>query len=104
MENVVEELVPDPFIKIKIEYISESVVWNIIQFVFIVFQSEGLPKYIKTKVLTTDHFTLYKAFLRKKNSLELVSLSYFRHDFQQKIISYVIFYQMTKFQCLLVFT
>ena len=39
--------------KIKIEHISGSTVWNVIQFVFIVCPSWGLPKYNKTKVLTT---------------------------------------------------
>ena len=44
IQNVVEKLVPDPFLKQK------STVWNFIQFVFIVCQSRGLPKCIETEV------------------------------------------------------
>ena len=40
-------------LKIKIDYISGSTVWNVIKFVFIVCQSQGLPKYIKASPLTT---------------------------------------------------
>ena len=35
-ENVVEKLVPDPFLKIEIEHISESIVQSFIYFAFIV--------------------------------------------------------------------
>ena len=54
---MVEKLVPDLFIKNQIEHISGSTARNVIQFPFILCLSEGLPKYIKTKVLTTyfDH-------------------------------------------------
>ena len=55
--NVVENLVPDPFL--------------------IVCLSQGLPKHIESKVLFT--FTLYKAYLKK--GLELVSLFHFLQDF-----------------------
>ena len=36
----------------KVEHIFESTIWNVINF-FIVCQSRGLPKYVKTKLLTT---------------------------------------------------
>ena len=39
--------------KIKIEHISESTVWNVIKFVFIVCPMWGLSKYIKKKVPKT---------------------------------------------------
>ena len=39
--------------KIKIKHISESTVSNVTMFTFIVCPYRGLPKYIKTKVLTT---------------------------------------------------
>ena len=39
--------------KSKIEHNSESTVWNVVKFVFIVSPSRGLQKYFKTKVLTT---------------------------------------------------
>ena len=40
-----------PFLKIKIEHVSESTVWNVPKFVFIVGLSRVLPKYIKFKML-----------------------------------------------------
>ena len=51
--NVLNKLVSDTFNKIKIEHITELAVWSVIQFVLIVCPRRGLPKYIKTKVLTT---------------------------------------------------
>ena len=39
--------------KIKIECISGSTAWKVIQFAFIVYPSGSLPKYIKTKMPTT---------------------------------------------------
>ena len=56
--KVMEELVPDLLWKAKIEHISELIVWNQIQFAFIVCQNQGLPKYIETKVLTTCFYLL----------------------------------------------
>ena len=50
--NCGEEASPRPFLSM-VEYISESTVWNVIKFVFIVCLSRVLPKYIKTKLLTT---------------------------------------------------
>ena len=47
------KLVPEPFIKIEITHTSGSTVRNVMQLVFIVYPSGGLPKYINTKVLTT---------------------------------------------------
>ena len=45
------KLVPDPFF--KIDPISGSIVWSLIQYVFIAWSSRGLTKYVETKVLTT---------------------------------------------------
>ena len=39
--------------KKKNEHVFRSTVGNVIQFVFIVCPSRGLPKYVKTKVLNT---------------------------------------------------
>ena len=50
---MLEKLVPDPFIKSKIEHGSRSTVRNVTKLAFIVWPSRGLPKYIKTKVMTT---------------------------------------------------
>ena len=62
--NVVEKLVPDPFIKTKIEHNSESTVWSVIKFGSNVFSSRDLPKY------GADHLPLNKVelFLKKKRS------------------------------------
>ena len=43
-QNMVEKLVPDPFIKIKIELISGPIIWNVIKFVFIVCSSRKSTK------------------------------------------------------------
>ena len=53
-----EKLVADPFIKIIIEHISGSTVLNVIKIVFIACPSRGLPKYIKTEVLTTCFYLI----------------------------------------------
>ena len=50
-QNVLEKLVP--FIKNQNWATSESTIWNVIKFVFIVCPSQFLSTYIKTKVLTT---------------------------------------------------
>ena len=39
---------------------------NVIKFDFIVYSSQGLPKYIKTNVLTTCICLIYKAFSKEK--------------------------------------
>ena len=46
------------FIKIKIEHISWSTVWNFMQFAFIVRPSQVLPKYIEIKALTTCFYLI----------------------------------------------
>ena len=47
------ETTPTPIPKNKIKHIFGSTAWNFIQFVFIVYPDWKVPKYIKTKVLTT---------------------------------------------------
>ena len=44
--------------KKKIEHISESTDWNVIRFTFTLSASRGLPKYVKTKVLTTCFYLI----------------------------------------------
>ena len=56
-----ENLVPDPFVKIKTEHICRSTVSNVKKFDFILCPSEGLPKCLKTRMLTTC-FYLIKTF------------------------------------------
>ena len=72
--------------KIKIEHISGSTVWNVIQFVFLACPSWGLPKHNKTKVLTTCFDLMSSLFLKKQiRGLELVSLPHCQRDFWIKI-------------------
>ena len=62
---MVQKLVPDRFLKIKIERISESAICNFIQFTFIVCSSEGLRKYIEA---CADHSLFFhlKVFYKRK--------------------------------------
>ena len=73
-QNVVEKLFPDPFLKIKSEHISGSIVWSFIQFVFFVYQAECLQ---------LPHI---KLFWKTKWGLDLVFLSHFLLNFWRKII------------------
>ena len=57
------EASPRPFYK-KSKSLSRSTVWNVIKFVFILCPSQGLPMYIKTKVLITC-FYLIKSLFKK---------------------------------------
>ena len=77
---------------------------KMLQSVFILCPSQGLPKYIEIKVLTT-HFILYMLFLEKTRGLdlELVSTS-FSVWFLKINISHAIFYWLTKFHCFTAFT
>ena len=54
-----------PFLKIKIEYICRTD-QSFMQFDFFVCLSQGLPKYIENKVLTTCFYSIYKAFFKNK--------------------------------------
>ena len=73
-QSVVEKLLPDPFLKIKIEYISGS-----IEFVFIACRFEGYRNIVKP---SSDQLLLpyIKPFF-KIRGLELVSMPNFLHDF-----------------------
>ena len=62
-QNMVKKLVPDPFIK-NHHWTYLWIVWNVTRFVFVC-PSQGLPKYIKTKVLTTYFYLL---FFKKQKS------------------------------------
>ena len=67
-QNVVGKLLPDPFLKNKSWANLWSTVWIFIQFVFIVWQSWGIPKYIETKVLTTCFYFISNFWKNKKRS------------------------------------
>ena len=78
-KNVVEKLVQDPFIKIKIEQTLNRE-FEMIKFVYNICPIQGLPKYIKTNV--PINFYLKQSFFKKiKKDLKLASLSHFLHDF-----------------------
>ena len=62
---------------IEIEHISGSAVWNFIQFVFIVYPSRGLLKYIETKVLTTCFYLTWSSFKNKNRSRTSLVLNRF---------------------------
>ena len=57
---------PRPFYKkSKIEHISGSTAWNVVQFVFIVCPSGCVPEYTKTKAVITC-FDFIKSFFQKQ--------------------------------------
>ena len=69
LKNPGRETSPRPFFwKNQIWAISGSTVWTYMQFVFIVFPSRRLTKYIETKVLTTRFYSIWSFFKNKKRS------------------------------------
>ena len=74
-----------------------------IKSVFIIYPSRGLSKYIKLRCWPLT-FTLYKAFLKDRNiSVTRLPVS-FSAWFLEKNTFFVMFYTLTKFICLVVFT
>ena len=58
-QNVVDKLVPDPFLKIKIEHISESIVSKeFYRTCFYCMASWGLSKYIEIKLQATCFYLI----------------------------------------------
>ena len=80
-QNVVEKLVPNPFLKIKSEHVSRSTVWNFIQFLLIQRSSRRLTKCNETKMLTTCFYFIESS---KKMSGTILPAS-FSHDIWRKI-------------------
>ena len=66
-ENVMEKLVSDSFLEIKIVHISGSTMWNVIM-LFFVCPSWDPPKYIRTRVLATCFDLIYSFFNKQKES------------------------------------
>ena len=83
---MVEKLFPDPFLKVKIEHVSGSIVKSFIQLVFVVCQVEDYQNISKLSSRSFS-FNAYKAYFQKnkKKSGELVSLPHFLHVFWRKI-------------------
>ena len=99
--NVVEKLVPGPFL--KNQNWAVSIFWSFIYFGFIVCQVENYRNWLKLRCRLLV-FTFYKAFLKnKKWSGTSLPASFFAR-FLKKNISLVTFYCLTKLQCLVVFT
>ena len=80
VQNVVEKLVPEPFIKHRMS-ISESTVRKVIKFVFIVCPSRSLPKKYHNSGAGQLPLPYIKLFQKTKRGLELVFLPCFLHDF-----------------------
>ena len=82
-KNVVEKLFPDPFLKNQ----NCAYTWiNSLKFYTVLFHcmpSWGLMKYIETMLQNTCIYS-YKAFIKDKKGLELVSLPHFLHTFWRK--------------------
>ena len=60
-----QKLGPESFIKIKIEHISGSTVWNVMKIVCIVSASRDLPKFSKTMVLTICFYPRQSFFIKQ---------------------------------------
>ena len=86
-QNLLEKLV------INIEHISESTIWNIRQFAFIVCPSRELPKYMETINIRCWPlaFTLYKDFLKKKKRSRTSLPALFSDWILKKNIFHVLF-------------
>ena len=76
-----EKLVPDSFIKIKIEHISGLINWIIPSLFLLYVQVEVYQNILKPIV-----FTLYKASSKNKKRFLGVSRPYFLYDFWRKIL------------------
>ena len=87
-----EKLVPYPFIKNQ----NWAYLWinNLKCYKCLVCSSRGLPKYIKTKMLTTS-FYLIESFFKKIR--ELVSFPHFLHGYWRKIFFTLYFINWTNF-------
>ena len=63
------------------------IVWNVLKFVFIVWPSQDLQIYLKTKMLTTLFLPYIKLFQKIKRDLELASCVIFWIIFEEKYFS-----------------
>ena len=91
------------FWKVKIDYISGSIVSGFIQFVFIVCQVDSYQNTLKLRFRSLG-FASYKVFLRNKRRSKTSLPSSFFAWFLKKNMSLVTFYKLTKFHCLIAFT
>ena len=89
--------------KIKIEHISGSVFYSFTYFVFIVCQVKDYPNWLKLSCRPLA-FTSNKAFQKSNKRSGTILSASFSAWFLKKNISIVIFFYLTKFQCLVAFT
>ena len=94
-QKVVGNLVPDPSIKIKIEHVSGSTVWNVLKFVFMSKPSTKILADLYQNALKLRRwplaFTLCKTYLENKRSGTSLPIS-FSALFFKKNVSHAIFY------------
>ena len=82
--NVVQKLVPDPFLKNE-TWAYLWINWRKFQTVYFdCMPSWGLSKYIETRLHTTCIYLIW-SFFKKQRGLGLISLPYFLHNFWRKI-------------------
>ena len=84
---------PRPFYKFVI---SGSTFWNVVKLFFIVCPSQGLPKYVKTKVLATCFYLIQSFLKNKKNSGTGIPTS-FSAWFLKKNIYHALYINWTSF-------
>ena len=98
------ETIPRSFSqKIRFEHISGSIFKGFIYFVSIVCQVEDYRKWLKLS-RKPFAFTSYKAFIKNKKRSETSLPASFSAWFLKKNISVVIYYYLTKSECLVPFT
>ena len=78
------ELFPDLSWKMKIEHISGLILQSFIYFLVVVCQAEDYQNWLKLSWRDYLHLPQIKLFWKTKGGLELVSLPYFLHDFEEK--------------------
>ena len=101
--NAVKELSPDPFLKSQdwvYLWINGLKFYEICFYYMLIW---GLSKYSETKLQTSCFHIKQSFFKKQKDVWNFVSLPHFLHNFWRKIFFFVIFYQQTKFHCLVAF-
>ena len=99
-QNVVDKLFPDPFSKNSKSSISLDQYFKVILFLF----------FAKLRTIESDWncgplaFTSFEAFLKNKKRTGTSLPGSFSRWFSKKNVSLVIFYYLTKLQCLIAFT
>ena len=101
---MIQKLFADPFLKNQNSaYLWINILKFYIYFVFTVCQVEHYRQWLKLSCRPLA-FTSYQAFLKSKERSGTSFSASFSAWFLKKNISVVIFYYLTKFQCLVAFT